>query len=522
MKSFTRKLILYCTGVIFIGFFVVYILFNAMVGSYIRAEAEQELNLGIIDAENISRRLYLSMTEVEYDGESENDDISVHNEITQGITIASGIRTSEINPINDIPISSVIRVSPYDGFHISSLSVSLGHAYTFLPMRQSIINTGTIMIDAHMGEIIMPSLEFLPDNQIAQIEFLSMYYLDNRSLFANGGMVIATDANSTHYMRAINQTMGDESISILLYTDISSAIAFMNSMNNRLILLLVLSGLASLTIAALMSIRFKKAINRLCKHAETIGHGDFDKTAGAFHDSEFTRLSNSMNEMSNMLKTYEGNQKQFFQNASHELRTPLMSIQGYAEGIIDGIFDKDEAAEIILSEGQKMTDMVGELLFLSRMDSHPQKSFTVSPINIRGLLSECAEQMKPIAANVNKTITLSETPPEAAITGDREKLTCAIINVLSNAVRHAKSDITLNCVINENTLKIEVCDDGDGIDAADLPRLFERFYKGRDGNAGLGLAISKEIIKNHGGDITAGNKPKGGAVFVVELPLIPS
>ncbi|MCL2604876.1 MAG: HAMP domain-containing histidine kinase [Defluviitaleaceae bacterium] len=522
MKSFTQKLILYCTGVISIGFFVVYILFNAMVGSYIRAEAERELNLGVMDAESITQRLYHAMTEIEFDGESENEDILVHGEITQGITITSGIRASESYPLNDIPISSVIRVSPYDGFHISSLSVSLGHAYTFLPMRQSIINTGTIMIDADMGEIIMPSLEFLPDNQIAQIEFLSMYYMDNRGLFANGGMVIATDADSTHYMRAINQTMGGESISILLYTDISSAIAFMNSMNSRLILLLVLSGLASLTIAAFMSMRFKKAINRLCRHAETIGHGEFDKTAGIFHDSEFTRLSNSMDEMSNMLKTYEGNQKQFFQNASHELRTPLMSIQGYAEGIIDGIFDKDEAAEIILSEGQKMTGLVGELLFLSRMDSHLEKSPAVSPINIRDLLSECAEQIKPIAANANKTIALSEIPSKATITGDREKLICAITNVLSNAVRHAKSDITLDCVINENTLKVEVCDDGDGIDTADLPRLFERFYKGRDGNAGLGLAISKEIIKNHGGDITAGNKPEGGAVFMIKLPFIPS
>jgi hypothetical protein len=133
MKSFTQKLILYCTGVISIGFFVVYILFNAMVGSYIRAEAERELNLGIIDAESITQRLYHAMTEIEFGGESENDDISVHGEITQGITITSGIRASEINSPNDIPISSVIRVSPYDGSTFPAFPSASGTHIPFFP-----------------------------------------------------------------------------------------------------------------------------------------------------------------------------------------------------------------------------------------------------------------------------------------------------------------------------------------------------------------------------------------------------
>ncbi|MCL2577822.1 MAG: HAMP domain-containing histidine kinase [Defluviitaleaceae bacterium] len=502
MKSFTKKLILNCTGVIFLSFLVVYILFNAMVHSYIRAEAEQELSLGIRDAEDISQRIYLSMTTRTINENGQQFDL----------VYAPRIRIREPHP--DYHIWSIETLEPNEDFHMGQFTVRLGQAYNFRPMRRSIISTGTIMLNTDSGEIIMPQPEFMPDNQSDKVEFLANFYLTNRELFANEEMVIATSANSTHYLRAVDQVIESEPISILLYTDISSAIAFMNGMNYRLILMLVLSGLASLTIAALMSARFKKAINRLCLYAETIGRGNFNEKAGTFHDTEFVQLSKSMDNMSKMLQAYENNQKQFFQNASHELRTPLMSIQGYAEGIIGDIFNKDEAASIIVSEGQKMADLVSELLFVSRMDR--ETPCTISSAEINNLLYDCHERIRPIAAKAGINVSVN-APYTVTIATDEEKLERAVINILSNAIRYAKSEVIVNCYVKEDTVEIEIKDDGKGIAPADLPHIFERFYKGENGNFGLGLAISKDIIKSLQGDIVAKNSTKNGAVFVITL-----
>jgi signal transduction histidine kinase len=495
-------------GVICLSFLVVYILFNAMVEAYIRAEAEQELHLGIRNVEEMSQRVYLSM-------------------LRGNVTTFENPYDLVIEGSNVFPIEGTNVFSPririreplpeYENFQMGEFTLRLGHSYSFLPVRQSIISTGTIMINVDSGEIMMPAMEFLPDNQNAQVQFLTSYYLSNRGAFENEKMIIAANESSTYYLRAVSRDILDESVSILLYTDISSAIAFMNDMNQRLLLLLVLSGLASLTIAALMSARFKKAINRLCLHAETIGRGNFGEKAGAFNDTEFTQLSKSMDNMSAMLQAYENNQKQFFQNASHELRTPLMSIQGYAEGIIGDVFNKDDAAAIILSEGQKMADLVSELLFISRMDNKTPN--TISAININNLLHDCHERIKPIAAKANKNITVNETAHTVTIATDEEKLERAVINILSNAIRHAKSDVMISCYVNEYTVEIEIKDDGNGIDNSDLPHIFERFFKGENGNFGLGLAISKDIIKSLQGDIFAKNSPEGGAVFVITLPL---
>ena len=102
---------------------------------------------------------------------------------------------------------------------------------------------------------------------------------------------------------------------------------------------------------------------------------------------------------------------------------------------------------------------------------------------------------------------------------DTEKLERAIINILSNAIRHAHSKVEIRCDVSEKEIEIAIHDDGDGIDEKDLPHLFERFYKGENGSSGLGLAISKDIVTGLGGRITAENmlKPQHGAKFTIQM-----
>jgi signal transduction histidine kinase len=331
---------------------------------------------------------------------------------------------------------------------------------------------------------------------------------------------MATSANSSYYMRAAFQAFGPDTVSVLLFTDVSAAMAFTTSMNRILGILLAASGLLSLAISIAMSARFRRAIVRLCRHADTIGRGHFTQTAGVFKDTEFNRLSKSMDNMADMLQTYESNQKQFFQNASHEMRTPLMSIQGYAEGILSDVFDKDEAAGVILSEGQKMTDLVSELLYVSRMDSESIGEMAIETLDVKALLYECGERVKPIAHKEDKQVVIQAGAQDIFVAADEEKLERAVLNVLSNAIRYAESTVTVNCLVAEDKVEIVVADDGAGIAAEDLPHIFERFYKGENGNVGLGLAISKDIVKGLGGSMKAENGADGGAVFTVSLPVV--
>jgi len=221
--------------------------------------------------------------------------------------------------------------------------------------------------------------------------------------------------------------------------------------------------------------------------------------------------------MAAMLQSYESNQKQFFQNVSHELRTPLMSIQGYAEGMMADVFEKEEAAQIILAEGEKMTDLVSSLLYISRMDSGLDTPNNMASVDVRNLLYDCHERMKIIAEKAGKQISVDVE--DVTIAADAEKLERAIINVLSNGIRHAESTVEIRCKVVGEEVQITISDDGKGICEKDLPSIFERFYKGENGNSGLGLAITRDIIVGLGGWITAENvdSQKRGAKFMIGL-----
>ena len=210
-------------------------------------------------------------------------------------------------------------------------------------------------------------------------------------------------------------------------------------------------------------------------------------------------------------------QQTFFQNASHELKTPLMAIQGYAEGIQAGVMDAGGAAEVILAESDRMTELVDELLDISKIDMG-QQPLTLSEMDVRELLYDSMRAVEPIAAGGGITITpdFPETP--VMVSCDDTRLRRAVTNILSNGVRYARSQLRLTCRTDKRHVMIQIQDDGDGIAEADLPHIFDRFYMGKSGKSGIGLALTKEIIHLHKGTIRAYNGD-GGAVFEISIPV---
>ena len=210
-------------------------------------------------------------------------------------------------------------------------------------------------------------------------------------------------------------------------------------------------------------------------------------------------------------------QHTFFQNASHELKTPLMAIQGYAEGIQAGVTDTGSAAEVILEKSDRMTELVDELLDISKIDMGRQQ-LTLSEMDIRELLYDSIRAVEPTAAAGGIAIVpdFPETP--VIVNCDDTRLRRAITNILSNDIRYARSELRLTCRTDKRHVTIRIQDDGDGIAEEDLPHIFDRFYMGKSGKSGIGLALTKEIIHLHKGTIRAYNGDSG-AVFEISIPV---
>ena len=210
-------------------------------------------------------------------------------------------------------------------------------------------------------------------------------------------------------------------------------------------------------------------------------------------------------------------QQTFFQNASHELKTPLMAIQGYAEGIQAGVMDTGNAAEVILKESDRMTELVDELLDISKIDMGRQP-LTLSEMDVRELLYDSIRAVEPAAAGGGIAIVpdFPETP--VTVSCDDTRLRRAVTNILSNGVRYARSELRLTCRADKRHVTIRIQDDGDGIAEEDLPHIFDRFYMGKSGKSGIGLALTKEIVHLHRGTIRAYNG-ETGAVFEISIPV---
>lgn len=226
--------------------------------------------------------------------------------------------------------------------------------------------------------------------------------------------------------------------------------------------------------------------------------------------------------------------KDFLANVSHELRTPISMMRGYSEAIVDEVADskeeKNELAQIILEESERMGRLVNELLDLARMESG-NIQLHEEAVEIDLFLDRIVKKFQGVAED-NNVLLQSEFPHEPFGTShiDPDRIEQVITNLLDNAIRHTSENGTVFVRLyrENNNFVITIQDTGSGIPEEDLPFIFERFYKGdksrkRDPSkekqgTGLGLAIAKNIVEAHGGSIAAQSKEGEGTTFHISLP----
>ncbi|MFB9275953.1 sensor histidine kinase [Cohnella cellulosilytica] len=310
---------------------------------------------------------------------------------------------------------------------------------------------------------------------------------------------------------------------LTLVTPMSKVSELEQALFGRLLVVLGVGGILVLLLSLVITRKLIRPLMKLREELKKVKERRFADVRKIPAGGEIGAVAQTVYELAGELDRYVRVQKLFVQNASHELKTPLMSIAGYAEGIRDGVFegaDVRKGLDVILGESGRLKKIVSEMTLLAKLDSE-EDVFRPAPVPLKELLDDTVERINPmlVARELSLQVAYEEATPERlTVRADRDKLLQALLNVVANAARHARRSIELRVGTDQDQVVIAISDDGGGIPEELLPHLFHRFVKGKDGENGLGLAISRAIVERCGGRIEAGNRDEGGAVFSFRLP----
>lgn len=381
----------------------------------------------------------------------------------------------------------------------------------------SLLNADYILLDKDKHLIPPPiseetDLTYFYNQLVSELERSSENFSKQEYLKLN-----LSGTNYIAVVRPLSQNKASGLGWIIIFSSLQKVNQLQFKINAILLIILACSSFVAVLLSSSLSKKLSMPFYSLNEHIKAIAKRDFGNQVTMPVYDELQEVVNSINVMSEKLGIYDKAQKTFLQNVSHEFRTPLMSIQSYAEGIKYNVIDSNTAVDIILEESRRMAKLLEELLYLSRLESI-EENYHFEKISLNKLIECCVDRINGIALKGNINIVVKKTGDMAEISGDEEKLSRAITNIISNCIRYARTTVTIDISTQmEDKVCIKIYDDGPGLESNDLPNVFERFYKGQKGNYGLGLAISKNVIEKHNGRISAKNLEAGGALFIIEI-----
>lgn len=300
-----------------------------------------------------------------------------------------------------------------------------------------------------------------------------------------------------------------------------------------LITLCVLIGLGIIILTSMTGLYFIKSIVRPVREVSNVARkmamGDFkSRLEVEKKDDEIGELCDAINYMASELGQAENAKNSFISSVSHELRTPLTAIRGWGETAKMSLgYDSElvsKGIDVILSEADRLSGLVEELLDFSRMQSG-RFSINMRLINAVQVLSEATDMYKEIAKQQGIKLDLVCFRPEGMVLGDPDRLKQVFINIIDNAVKYSNEggSVLIDCHEEENCLHIKISDTGVGIPEQDIDRVKEKFFKSNTTvrGSGIGLAVADEIIKLLGGLLFIESKEGVGTTVTIVLPLAP-
>ncbi len=299
-------------------------------------------------------------------------------------------------------------------------------------------------------------------------------------------------------------------------------------------LALLWGALAATAVAVLLGIFMARTLTRplgeLAAAAQSMSQGDMAQTVPARTQDELGDLARAFNEMSGRLAQTARQRRQMTADIAHDLRTPLTVLSGYLEAMAEGTLSPTpERLAMMQQEVQTLKRLVADLRVLSLADAG-QLTLQKEPVDVKALLAQVQSAYLALAQGQGVALRVEVPPDLPPVSLDPERMRQLLANLVSNALRHtpAGGEITLTAVQGDaDGLTLTVTDTGSGIAAADLPHIFDRFYRGDksrqegEGASGLGLAIARSLAAAHGGRLTAVSPVWAdgrGSQFIISLP----
>lgn len=321
---------------------------------------------------------------------------------------------------------------------------------------------------------------------------------DVYSLQADRGFVAAFEENQRSAIAAINRHVTIAAVAVAI---IAGAAAFW------------------------LSRRIVEPVRRLENAANDLEAGDYARRVQFAGSDEIASLARAFNGMAEAIERKENLRKQMTSDVAHELRSPLNNLTGYLEAIADGVVEPDaDTIASLRDEADLLVRLVADLEQISLADAGRQV-LHLQPVRFGAVVASAVAMMQPRARAHDVTIVCDASTP-AEVEADPGRMAQVVRNLLENAITHTPSggEIRVRVTNVDDEVLLTVVDSGPGIPEEHLPNIFERFYRAdpsrtrATGGAGLGLAIVEQLVRVHGGTVSAANAEQGGAKFTIMLP----
>jgi histidine kinase len=276
--------------------------------------------------------------------------------------------------------------------------------------------------------------------------------------------------------------------------------------------------------AAFVGRRLLRPLEEVREATRKMAGGDYRQRVPLPAEAELAALATDVNTLGEALDQTERRRVQLIGEVAHELRTPLTTIEGYMEGLIDGVLpSSEETFAAIAEEASRLKRLADDLSALSQAEEGAH-ALDLREADLTELATQAAERLRPQFEHKGVTLKLPEGP-SLPVRVDPDRISQVFTNILGNALTHTPSGgvVSIEAGAEGDMVRVDIIDSGRGIPAEDLPRIFERFYRGRGEQSspgrGIGLTIARGIARAHGGDITATSPgPERGSTFRVTLP----
>ena len=291
---------------------------------------------------------------------------------------------------------------------------------------------------------------------------------------------------------------------------------------NALIAMLLLFGVAAVTLLVSGSLRrFASPLGAVMEAADRVADGDYRVRVAEVGAPPVRALARSFNTMTERLQNADRLRRNVMADVAHELRTPLSVLQGRLEGLLDGVYPRDDRQlGELLEETQVLSRLIDDLRTLALSDAGAL-TLQKEPTDLVELVRDVVTSLAPEADGKSVSLAVTPSTETAMVNLDSVRIREVLTNLVSNAIRHSARNSAVVISISEmtGTVKVIVRDVGEGMSPDEVARMFDRFYKGTGSRgSGLGLAIAKGIVTAHGGEIRASSELGKGTTVEFSLP----